>query len=159
VQDPKPAPVSFATESFYSNNAFTFINKDGVKQMGRYQILPAGGPQYLDDAAAKSKAPNYLSEELKARLTDAPAKFRLVLQLAAPGDRTDDSTIVWPADRKTVELGTIALTAVAPDSSIAEKALAFDPIRLTDGIELSDDPLPTLRSLVYALSVAHRRSL
>jgi catalase len=158
VQDPKPAPVSFATESFYGNNAFTFVNKDGVKQSGRYQILAVGGAQHLDAAAAKDKSPNFLFEELKTRLADGPAKFRLVLQLASPGDRTDDGTVVWPDDRKTVDLGTITLTKADPDSATAEKALAFDPTRLTDGIELSDDPLPALRSRVYALSVAHRRA-
>lgn len=55
-----------------------------------------------------------------------------------------------------MELGTITLITVDPDSATAEKALAFNPTRLTDGIELSDDPLPALRSRVYALSVAHR---
>jgi catalase len=65
---------------------------------------------------------------------------------------------VWPDSRKTVDMGTISLTAVDADSVSAEKALAFDPTRLTDGIELSDDPLPALRSRVYALSVAHRHT-
>ena len=156
VQDPKPMPASFATESFFSNNAFIFVSKDGTKQAGRYQILPVGGAQHLDDAAAKAKPPNFLAEELKARLAKGPAKFRLVVQLASAGDATNDSTVVWPEDRKTVELG--SLTAVDADSASAEKALAFDPTRLTDGIELSDDPLPALRSRVYALSVAHRHT-
>jgi len=155
---PKPTPVSLATESFFSNNAFVFVNKKGLKQAGRYKILPVAGSQHLDDAAAKAESPNFLFEEIKSRLAQGPAKFRLVLQLASPGDRTDDSTLVWPDDRKTVELGTITLTAVDSDSAAAEKALAFDPTRLTDGIELSDDPLPALRSRVYALSVAHRRA-
>jgi catalase len=155
---PKPIPASLATESYFSNNAFVFVNKDGVKQSGRYQILPVAGARHLDDAAAKAKSPNFLFEEIKTRLAEGPAKFRLVLQLASPGDRTDDSTVVWPDDHKTVELGTITLAAVDSDSAAAEKALAFDPTRLTDGIELSDDPLPALRSRVYALSVAHRRA-
>ncbi|HEY8794190.1 MAG TPA: hypothetical protein VIM15_04530 [Gemmatimonadaceae bacterium] len=38
----------------------------------------------------------------------------------------------------------------------SKKTLAFNPIILTNGITLSDDPLPILRSSVYALSVAHR---
>ena len=45
-----------------------------------------------------------------------------------------------------------------PDNAAAEKELAFDPTRLTDGIELSDDPLLILRSRVYAISAAPRRS-
>jgi catalase len=115
------------------------VNKAGVKQSGRYQILPVSGAQHLGAAAAKAKSPNFLFEELPTRLAEGPAKFRLVLQLASPGDRTDDSTAVWRDDHKTVELGTITLTTVDPDSATAEKALAFDPTRLTDGIELSDD--------------------
>jgi len=158
VKDLNTTPVSLATEAFFGNNAFIFVNKAGVKQAGRYQILPVGGAQYLDAASAKAKVPDFLSEELKTRLADGPAKFRLVLQLAGPGDTTSDSTVVWPADRKTVELGVISITSVAPNSASVEKALAFDPTRLTDGIELSDDPLPALRSRVYALSVAHRNS-
>ena len=80
-----------------------------MKQSGRYQILPVSGAQRLDAAVAKAKSPNFLFEELPTRLADASAKFRLVLQLASPGDRTDDSTLVWQDDHKTVELGTITL--------------------------------------------------
>ena len=156
VQDPKPTPVSFGTQSFFGNNAFRFINKDGLKQAGRYQIVPVAGPRYLDDAAAKAKSPNFLGEELKSRVAEGSVKFRLILQLPNPGDRTDDSSVVWPDDRRKEELGTISITSVVPDSAAAEKNLAFDPTRLTDGIELSDDPLPAIRSRVYALSVARR---
>jgi catalase len=158
VQDPKPVPVSFVTESFYANNAFVFINAKGEKQAGRYQIVPLSGNQYLDDDAAKAKSPNFLRDELGPRLERAPAKFRLLLQLPSPDDRTDDSTMVWPDDRNKVELGVITITSVVPDSTAAERELAFDPTHLIDGIELSDDPLPRLRSMVYVYSVAGRHS-
>jgi len=156
VEDPKPAPDSFATESFYGNNALVFVNKKGAKQAFRYQILPVAGSHYLDDAAAKAKSPDYLFIELKARLSKQPVKFRLVAQLPNAGDATSDGSIVWPDDRKTVELGTITITAVVADSDAAQKALAFDPTLLTNGIELSDDELPALRSEVYGISAMHR---
>ena len=54
-------------------------------------------------------------------------------------------------------MGEITIGSVVEDSAAAERALAFDPTNLTDGIELSDDPLPELRSSVYALSAKHRR--
>ena len=158
VQDPKPTPVSFGTESFYANNAFIFINSEGQKQAGRYQIVPASGGQYLDDVTAKGKSPNFLSEELPGRLATAPFKFRLLLQLPNPGDPTNDGSVVWPDDRRKVELGIVTITSVVPDSAAAERELAFDPTHLIDGIELSDDPLPALRSRVYTYSVAGRRS-
>jgi catalase len=156
VQDGKPTPDSFATESFYGNNAFAFVNKKGAKQAFRYQILPVAGSHYLDDASVASKSPEYLFDELKARLAKGPVKFRLVAQLPGPGDTTNDSSMVWPADRKTVDLGTITISSVVADSDAAQKALAFDPVLLTTGIELSDDPLPELRSAVYGLSAMHR---
>jgi hypothetical protein len=49
------------------------------------------------------------------------------------------------------------LTTVAPDNAALQRSLTFNPIYLCDGIQLSDDPLPALRSAVYALSIAHRR--
>ena len=156
VQDGKPTPDSFATESFLGNNALVFVNKKGAKQAFRYQILPVAGSHYLDDAAVASKSPEYLFDELKVRLAKGPVKFRLVAQLPGPGDPTNDSSMVWLADRKTVDLGTITLSAVVADSDAAQRALAFDPILLTTGIELSDDPLPELRSAVYGLSAMHR---
>lgn len=156
VQELNQVPVSFAAESFYSNNALIFLNSKQERRAGRYQIVPVGGTQYLADAEKKTSAPNFLIEELKSRLAKGPAKFRLLLQIAEPGDQTNDGSVVWPDDRKKVELGVITISSVVPDSVTAERALAFDPTRLVDGIELSDDPLPALRSRVYVYSVAGR---
>jgi catalase len=80
------------------------------------------------------------------------------LQLASPGDQTNDGSVVWPDDRKKLELGIITITSVVADSPAAERKLAFDPTHLIDGIELSDDPLPALRSRVYVYSVAGRHA-
>jgi len=157
VQELNHVPASFATESFYSNNALIFVNSKQEKHGGRYQIVPMEGGQYLEESVAKAMSPNFLGEELSRRLATAPAKFRLLLQLAQPGDQTNDGSVVWPDDRRKVELGVITITSIVPDSAAAERALAFDPTRLIDGIELSDDPLPMLRSRVYAYSVAGRR--
>lgn len=158
VQDLNRVPVSFATESFYSNNALIFVNSNEQKRAGRYQIIPASGSQYLDEVKAKAMLPTFLSDELRARLAKAPIRFRLLLQLADSGDQTDDSSLVWPDTHEVVELGIITITSVVPDSAVAERQLAFDPTRLIDGIELSDDPLPPLRSRVYVYSVAGRHS-
>ena len=156
VQESRVVPASFATEAFFSNNAFIFVSKDGVKQAGRYKILPVAGRLDLSDAEAKTKPANFLVQELKTRLAIEPIKFRLVVQLPNVGDPTKDPSLVWPDDRKTIDVGMINITSVVADSAAAEKALAFFPTSLTDGIELSDDPLPALRTSVYALSVAHR---
>jgi catalase len=102
-------------------------------------------------------SPNFLSEELRARLANGPVKFRLVVQLANAGDPTNDPSLVWPDDRRTVEMGTISVTSIVADSDAAQKALVFFPTTVTDGIELSDDPLPALRTSAYAMSFARRQ--
>lgn len=158
VRELNQTPVSFATESFYSNNALIFVNSRQEKHAGRYQMVPIAGNQYLSEADRKTKASDFLISDLKARLADAPVRFPLSLQLANPGDQTSDGSVVWPDDRKQVELGIVTITSVAPDLVAADRALAFDPTRLVDGIELSDDPLPALRSRVYVYSVAGRRA-
>ena len=157
VQEVQVTPASFGAQAFFSNDAFIFVNKDGVKQAGRYKILPVAGQHDLSDAEAKAKSPNFLAEELRTRLTSVPIKFRLIVQLPNAGDPTNDPSLVWPDDRKTIEVGTISITSVVADSEAAQKALVFFPTTLTEGIELSDDPLPSLRTSVYALSFAHRQ--
>jgi catalase len=156
IQDAQPLPASFATLAYFGNNAFVFVDSAGVQRAGRYQILPAAGITTIDSAAAAKAGPNYLFEDLPRRLARGPVRFRLVAQMANPGDQTSDGSIVWPADRKVVELGVISLTAVAPNNEELQRTLTYNPIFLTAGIQLSDDPLVALRSAVYALSVAHR---
>ena len=79
------------------------------------------------------------------------------MQLAADGDVTDDATVVWPEDRPVVELGVLSITGRVADRMRPSAGSAFDPLRLVDGIEASDDPLLELRSAVYAVSRRRRR--
>src|SRR5258708_23493191 len=157
VQHTAVVPASYGTAAYFSNNAFVFVNKDGVKQAGRYQFLPVAGRRDLSDAAAGAKSRDFLAEELRTRFARGPVEFRLVVQLANAGDPTNDASLVWPDDRRTIEMGTIRITSVVTDSDSAQKALVFFPTSLTDGIELSDDPLPALRTSAYALSFARRQ--
>jgi catalase len=103
------------------------------------------------------KSATFLTEELKTRLKKGLVKFRLVVQRPNPGDPTNDPSLVWPEDRRTIEVGMISVTSVVDDSDAAQKALAVAPTNLTDGIELSDDPVPALRTGVYTLTLARRQ--
>ncbi|HEY0257735.1 MAG TPA: catalase family peroxidase [Candidatus Methylacidiphilales bacterium] len=153
---PKPAPVSFATISYFGVNAFRFINAAGDVKLGRYFIRPVAGEHYLTPETASTQPPDYLSEEIVARLSTGAAQFRLMIQIAAPGDPTHDASLSWPSDRQEVEAGLLSITETVPDSATLQRSLIFDPVRLTDGIELSDDPLPAVRSGVYSVSYRRR---
>ena len=157
VTAPKPVPASFATEPYFGVNAFEFTNADDKSRFGRYQLRPEAGATFLSAEEAAKKPPNFLIDELGERLARGPAKFRIVVQLAAEGDKTDDATEVWPDDRPRVELGVLSITGKVADNDAAQRALAFDPTHLVDGIEASDDPLLPVRSAAYAISRRRRK--
>ena len=156
VQTPKPSPASFATEAYFGVTALRFINQRGVARHGRYRILPAAGVQHLDDATAKTKDENYLSQELSERLVRSAIRVDIHVQIANDTDVVDDATIHWPADRPLVHFGTVVLTSMAPDDEV-HRRIIFDPIPRVDGIEPSADPLLELRAAIYLLSGRRRR--
>jgi catalase len=158
VQAPKPFPVSFAKESFFAVSAFKFTNAKGVSRYGRYRILPVAGNEYLDDAAAAAKTPDFLFDELKERIAKEPVKFRIVIQLAHDGDTVDDATVRWPEDRPQLTFGEITLMQIAPDNASEQQRIIFDPIPRVNGIEASADPLFEPRANVYLLSGRRRRA-
>ncbi|KAA8569470.1 hypothetical protein EYC84_001101 [Monilinia fructicola] len=106
----------------------------------------------------KSLGENYLTEEIIARLEKGPAEFKLLLQIAAEGDVTDDGTVHWPEDRKVVELGTIKVEGLLKDNEKEQKRIIFDPIPRVEGVDVSDDPLLDVRAGVYLISGKERRA-
>jgi catalase len=158
VQAPKPAPSSFARESYFGITAMHFTNKDGQSRFGRYRIVPEAGMDHLSDAAAAARGPNFLFDELTERISRGPISFRIVVQVAASGDVVDDATVHWPEDRLVSDFGRIVLTVPVTDSAATQKQIIFDPIPRVDGIDPSDDPLLELRAALYLLSGRRRRA-
>jgi catalase len=152
----KPVPASYAQALYHAINAFRFTAADGSSRFGRYRWIPEAGEVSLNPEEAGKRDPNFLRAELAARLAKGPATFRLNLQIAEPGDPTNDATIVWPAERRIVELGRLQIDAVSPTGAADERRLIFDPTKLTDGIDLSDDPIPAARSAAYSISYERR---
>jgi catalase len=150
-----PIPDSFADEEYHGIDAFIFVNKSGQRQAVRYLIAPEKLLHITPEEAAK-QSPDFLFDELTKRIARKPLVFHLKVQLAEPGDQTKDASQPWPDDRKVVDLGVLTLTKVVPDSSEAEKKLLFLPTKLTAGIELSDDPLPSVRAAAYGVSFGRR---
>ncbi|KMO42184.1 catalase [Methylobacterium tarhaniae] len=149
-------PSSFARQVYHGVNAFVLVDAAGKRNAFRYRIVPVAGEEILSADDARAKGPNYLVEELPARLAKEPVAFRVLAQIAQPGDPTKDSTVPWPEDRRLVDLGTLTLTKAVPDSQTAEKALLFMPNNLPEGVEVSDDPLIDARVQAYAISFGRR---
>lgn len=158
VQLPKPTPTSFARESFFSVSAFKFTGPDGSSRHGRYRILPVAGNEYLSDRDAAKKSPNFLFDEFKTRIAASPIKFRIMVQLAQPGDELNDATKQWPLDREQIEFGTLTLTKLENDQEPELKKMIFDPRPQVDGIEATADPLFEVRANLYIFSGRRRRA-
>ncbi len=158
VQAPKPFPVSLATQTYYAVTAYEFTNAAGEKRFGRYRIVPELGNQYLPDNAMAGLAPDYHFTEIVERVGKGPVRFKILVQVAAPGDVSDDATIHWPEDRKLIDFGTIEITKPVADNLPEQKWIIFDPIPRVEGIEASADPLLELRAAIYLLSGRRRRA-
>jgi catalase len=158
VQAPKPFPSSLARESYFGVTAFAFTNDAGQTKYGRYRIVPEAGNDYLSDAQVAALSPNFHFDEIAQRVQKEPARFKILVQVAAGGDTVDDATVHWPESRERVELGTLVLDKVDPDTPGQQKHIIFDPIPRVDGIEASADPLLELRAAIYLLSGRRRRA-
>jgi catalase len=158
IQTPKPQPVSFGTDAYFSVSAFQFKNEEGKTSFGRYRIVPDGGTEFIKDEAVESLSQTYLFDELAERITKRPIRFKILVQVAAAGDEPNDATVRWPEDRKLLEFGTFELTALVPDNAKEQKQIIFDPIPRTEGIEPTADPLFELRAAVYLISGRRRRA-
>jgi catalase len=150
-----PIPDSFADEEYHGVDAFIFVSKSGRRQAVRYVIAPEKLVHITPEEAAK-QSPDYLFDDLAKRIAQRPIVFHLKAQLAEPGDQTKDASQPWPDDRKLADLGVLTLTKVVADSLEVQKKLLFLPTNLTPGIELSDDPLPSVRAAAYGVSFGRR---
>jgi len=158
VQIPKPIPTSFARESFFAVSAFKFTDAAGVSRCGRYRILPIAGNEYLGEAEAASRGSDFLFDEIKERVAKESVGFRVVVQLAEPGDTTDDATVRWPEERPQLAFGVISLREIVANNACEQQHIIFDPIPRVDGIEASADPLFEPRANIYLMSGRRRRT-
>jgi len=158
VQTPSPIPTSFARESYFGVNAYQFTNANGDTRLGRYRIRPAEGAEYLDDQAAGAQSPNFLFDEIVERIKSGPVQLQILVQLAEPGDITDNATEVWPEKRSHLTFGDLFLTAQVTDEEHGQRRVIFDPIPRVDGIDSSADPLLEPRASLYLVSGRRRRA-
>jgi len=151
-----PPPRHYGTAQYFSISAFKFTNAQGQSRYGRYRLVPVAGFETADPAHFAELSHDYLTQTLQTQLAAGPIRYRLLLQLAEPGDVVNDCTALWPDERQLVELGTLTLKRIFPDGVERQKRLAYNPLRLTDGIEDSGDPILKERSVNYPVSVSRR---
>ncbi len=144
---------SFASTQYHSINAFRLIDSAGTAHPVRWQLEPhsafAALPAQVDDK-------QFLQHDLQQRLAQGPLRWTLRLVLADPGDAQDDPARPWPAERRSVDAGTLVLEQVDAPEQGACRDLNFDPLILPTGIEASNDPILAARSSAYSESFNRR---
>jgi len=149
-------PESYLRCAYNSLHAYRFVDDSGATRYGRYRWEPEAGEASIGNEEAQALGADYLRVDLAARLADGPAGFTLAAQIADDGDLVDDPSVPFPNERPWVTLGRIEITDLAYDREQGDDVLVFDPTRVTDGIELSDDPILRFRTDAYAESVLRR---
>lgn len=144
---------SFANTQYHSINAFRLIDASGTAHPVRWQLEPqtpfAALPGQVEDTL-------FLQHDLQQRLAQGPLRWTLRLVLADPGDAVDDPAKPWPAERRSIDAGSLVIEHVDAPEQGACRDLNFDPLILPSGIEPSADPILAARSAAYSESFNRR---
>jgi catalase len=149
-------PASYAVIPYFGIHAFKWTDAAGGSRFVRYRLAPEAARETITPWAARRRGRDYLQEEIRSRLARGPVRFTLEVQIAIPGDPIDDPSAAWPKARRVVAVGTYEITDLETERETGGDVLVFDPTRVIDGIELSDDPVLRFRHDAYSASVARR---
>ena len=148
-------PESYATIEYHGLHAFRWVGADRSARFVRYHLMPAAGVKHLSGAEGRAKDADFLTGELDARLANGPVRFDYRVQTAGPNDSTVDPSAPWQ-NSDTVSVGTLEITGLETVREHGGDIVVFDPMRVTDGIEPSDDAVLRFRTLAYSASVKLR---
>jgi catalase len=151
-------PASYAQCAYNSLHAYRWLDADGGSRHVRYRFEPEAGIAAIEDDEARALGADYLQDELEARLERDPIAFRVLVQIAGDDDPVDDPTVAWPPERETVTVGRLELTGPDLERERDGDVLVFDPTRVCEGMECSDDPILLFRPRAYSESVRRRTS-
>jgi catalase len=147
-----PWTASYAEERFNSLNSFVFVDASGAEHAVRWSLLPAARPVAVSPDELAKRGPDFLEQEIARRVAGAPQHWTMVVTVADASDPTADPTKPWPADRRTIEVGTLAARQVQLEPDGPCRDINFDPAVLPSGMRTSNDPFPAARSAAYAKS-------
>jgi catalase len=147
-----PWTGSYAEERYNGLNSFVFVDGSGVEHAVRWSLLPAAQPVVVSPDELAKRGPDFLEQEIAQRVASEPQRWTMVVTVAKPGDPTADPTVAWPADRRSIEVGTLIAQHVQAERNGPCRDINFDPSVLPSGMRTSDDPFPAARSSAYAKS-------
>ncbi|WP_342320574.1 catalase family peroxidase [Kosakonia sp. BYX6] len=141
---------SWASDRYNSLNAFRFVDDADNDHLVRWSMVPHAEFQPISEQQKNDV--DFLQNDLEQRLSQGPLKWDLVVTVASAQDSGRDASKAWPANRQTINAGTLVLTEAIEQKHGPCNDINYDPLILPDGIASSDDPLLSARSAAYAKS-------
>lgn len=124
-----------------------------MEQKVRWQFVPKDGVKGLTEAEIKAPPTEFLQQRLAERLAKGPTEWTMQLVVGEAGDTETDPSVVWPKERKTLDVGLLSITA---EGGEACTGVNFDPNVLSSGVRASSDRVLQMRSAAYAISFGKR---
>ena len=146
-------PWSYATTPYFGIHTFFIKDNSGVEQKVRWQFVPKDGVKGLTEAEIKAPPTDFLQKRLAERLAKGPTQWTMQLVLGEAGDTETDPSVLWPKERKTLDIGLLSITEQGGDACTG---LNFDPNVLSTGLRASADRVLQMRSPAYAISFGKR---
>jgi catalase len=151
-----PWTGSYAEDRFNSLDSFVFIDESGARHAIRWSLIPAAQPVPISPEELAKRGPDVLEQEITQRVAAGPQRWGMVITVANREDPTADPNKAWPADRRTVEVGTLTVQQIQPEREGPCRDINYDPTVLPAGMTTSDDPFPAARSAAYSRSFNSR---
>jgi catalase len=148
-------PNSYAEIAYYPVHAYGWVAKDGTRTWVRYVWVPLASND--DRPEGKFEGEGRLGAEMAARLKKGQVEYDLLVTKAAAGDDPHDPMSSWRGAGD-FSAGKLVVKKAVADPEREGEPIVFDPTRIVDGIELSDDPILRYRPQAYAESVRRRTS-
>jgi catalase len=151
-----PFTESYAEDRYNSLDSFVFADASGADHTVRWSLVPAAAAVTVSSEDLAKRPNDFLEQEITQRVTTGPQNWQLIITVANPGDPTSDPSKPWPEGRRTINAGTLVASKIIPEPAGPCREINYDPTVLPAGIRTSDDPFPSARSAVYAVSYNRR---
>ena len=119
-----------------------------------FAFVPVMGEKGLTPDEAKKLGNDFLEADFKNKVASKPIEYKMMLILANPKDKTDDTTALWSGKHKEVQIATLRVTKYDGEGCNRD---VFMPAVLPKGVGAPKDPLFETRNEVYSITFGKRQ--
>ena len=113
--------------------ASSFTDASGEQSSVRWSLIPAAQPVAISPDELAKRGPDYPRAGDHGSGGKGATAVDLGVTVANPGDPTADPSKTWPADRRTVEVGTLVVQRIETEADGPCRDINFDPTVLPGG--------------------------